>query len=56
MTDSARPLEVLIGRSLASCIHPVAAWRTRSTRWRAVLVGSYLGAGYAGVLLVLLLL
>jgi len=43
-------LEVLIGRSAALCIHPLAAWRSRSRIDRALLVISYVGIGYAIVL------
>jgi hypothetical protein len=49
-------LEIMIGRSLAICLHPVAAWLSRSQRKRLVLVGGYVGAGYVAVLLALLLL
>lgn len=44
--------EVLLGRSLALCAHPAAAWRAR--RGRAMIVGAYFAAGYVGVLLALL--
>jgi len=46
----------MIGRSLAICTHPVAAWLSRSPRKRLVLVGGYVGAGYVVVLIGLLLL
>jgi hypothetical protein len=46
----------MIGRSVAICLHPVAAWLTRSHRKRLVLVGGYVGAGYVIVLIALLLL
>jgi hypothetical protein len=49
-------LEIMIGRSLAICSHPVAAWLSRSQRKRLVLVGGYVGAGYVVVLIGLLLL
>ena len=38
-------LEVLIGRSAALCIHPLAAWRSRSTD-RVLLVMSYFAISY----------
>jgi hypothetical protein len=38
-------LEVLIGRSAALCIHPIAAWRSRSSD-RALLVASYVAISY----------
>jgi hypothetical protein len=50
------PVEVLIGRSLAFCLHPAAAWRLMSPASRAVLVAIYFAAGYLGALGALLLL
>jgi hypothetical protein len=47
--------EIVIGRSLAICAHPVAAWHTQSVRYRCVLVGGYVGAGYLLTLAVLAL-
>jgi hypothetical protein len=38
-------LEVLIGRSAALCLHPLAAWRSRSTD-RALLLISYFALSY----------
>ena len=37
--------EVLIGRTLAACVHPVAAWR-RGRRGRLPVVVGYFLAGY----------
>jgi len=48
---------VLIGRSLALCAHPYAAWRTYSTRGRLAVLCAYVAASYAvmlGALFVLL--
>jgi hypothetical protein len=47
--------DVLIGRSLAMCAHPYAAWRTRSTGERLLIVLTYAAAGYAVMLGVLLI-
>jgi hypothetical protein len=49
---STRPsrTEIVIGRGLAVCLHPYAAWRLRSTRARLLLFGAYVGATYAVVL------
>ena len=47
-------LEVLIGRSLAMCAHPYAAWRSQSTKARALVVVLYMAASYVVVLGVLL--
>jgi hypothetical protein len=54
----ARPnarLEVLVGRSLAMCAHPYAAWRAHSTRGRLLVLFTYLAASYALILSALLL-
>ena len=45
--------EIVIGRTLAMMVHPYAAWRTRSAKGRAVVVASYIAAGYAVVLALL---
>jgi hypothetical protein len=46
----------MMGRSLAVCVHPIAAWRSSSQRERLVLVGGYLGAGYVVTFIALRLL
>ena len=40
-------VEILMGRSAALCVHPLAAWRSRSRRDRAVLLMSYFAISYA---------
>jgi hypothetical protein len=49
-------LEIAMGRSLAICLHPMAAWRSSSHRKRLVLLGGYIGAGYFATLVALRLL
>jgi hypothetical protein len=51
---AAMPIEVVIGRWLAWCSHPVAAWRVLPTSGRALIVASYFVSSYAAVLLALL--
>jgi hypothetical protein len=41
--------EVFIGRSLAICAHPVAAWRTTVRSIRVVLLAGYFTAAYLTV-------
>jgi len=48
--------EILIGRSLAACVHPVAAWRSGSRSARAQFFVGYFVAGYVLVFLALLLM
>jgi hypothetical protein len=47
---SSHRIEVLIGRSAAICIHPFAAWQSRSRTDRAVLLISYFAISYVIVL------
>lgn len=43
-------LEVAIGRAVAYCCHPAAAWQLLSGRSRAFIVAAYVAAGYLTVL------
>jgi hypothetical protein len=47
-------IEILIGRTLAYCLHPAAAWRIVSLRGRAAILGAYAAGGYLAVLSLLL--
>ena len=42
-------VEVLVGRSAALCVHPLAAWRSRSRIDRALLLISYFAISYVVV-------
>jgi hypothetical protein len=44
------PVEILVGRSLAVCVHPYAAWPLLSNGGRAFVFAAYAAAGYAVVL------
>lgn len=46
--------EVLLGRGMAACAHPLAAWRSRTSSFRVLLLAGYFAAGYLGVLAALL--
>ena len=48
--------EIFIGRSLAICAHPIAAWRTAARSMRVILLAGYFTAGYVAVLGLLALL
>ena len=48
-------VDLLVGRGLAFCCHPTAAWRVLSTPGRAFVVAAYASAAYMAVLAVLLL-
>jgi hypothetical protein len=47
--------EVLIGRGLAFCLHPTAAWRVLPRIGRALVVGAYVGAGFVTTFAALML-
>ena len=49
-------MEILIGRSMAACVHPVAAWRSGSKSVRLQFLAGYFVAGYVLVFLALLFL
>jgi hypothetical protein len=48
------PFEIVFGRWLALCAHPICAWRVRGTATRILVVTSYFAAGYLGMLTALL--
>jgi len=48
--------EIFIGRSLAICAHPVAAWRTAARSVRLRLVAGYFTAGYVTAFVLMSLL
>ena len=39
-------LEIVIGRSLAMCVHPYAAWRSHSMKARMLVLVAYASASY----------
>jgi hypothetical protein len=47
--------EVLIGRGLACCLNPRAAWRVLPRAGRAMVVVAYAGAGFVATMTVLVL-
>jgi hypothetical protein len=50
----AMSVDIVIGRTLACCVHPRAAWHRLSRSGRALIVGTYFAASYVAVLAVLL--
>jgi hypothetical protein len=48
--------EILAGRLLAVCVHPLAAWRVLPWSGRLVLAAAYFGAAYLGALAILMIL
>ena len=47
-------VERAVGWWLACAVHPQAAWRILRAKGRAMLIGTYFGAGYITALLLLL--
>jgi hypothetical protein len=47
---------VMLGRTAAACVHPIAAWRVISTSWRFLVLLAYVAASYVLVLAGLLVL
>jgi hypothetical protein len=50
MTSQLPQLEILIGRSLAVCVHPYAAWQSQSVKKRMLVLFAYGAASYAVML------
>ena len=51
-----RTCEVLAGRTLAACAHPLAAWQSTVRSFRVLLIAGYVAAGYVAVLAALVLM
>jgi len=49
-------IEIAIGRAMAFCAHPVAAWRILPPAKRALVAGAYFAAGYVAALVGLFVL
>ena len=47
--------EIVLGRTVAACVHPFAAWRLLSTSWRLLMLAAYAATSYVTVLAALLL-
>ena len=56
MTSKLPQLEILIGRSLAMCMHPYAVWRSHSTKARLLVLFAYASASYVIMLSALMAL
>jgi len=50
-----KPFEILIGRGLACCIHPRAAWQATTRTGRAFVICTYAAGGFVTTLAALLL-
>jgi hypothetical protein len=47
--------EILLGRTLAFCLHPLLAWQFLSPSWRALILTIYAATGFFAVLSALFL-
>ena len=55
MTRTTNGPAIFIGRTMAACVHPYAAWRVLPRPARVVLVSTYATLTYVAVLSVLLI-
>jgi hypothetical protein len=51
-----QPPEVVVGRTAAACVHPVAAWRVLPVSWRILVLTVYTVTSYLTVLSALVVL
>ena len=47
---------IILGRTAAACVHPLAAWQVFSKAWRFPVVTAFAGLSYVVVLSTLLVL
>jgi hypothetical protein len=47
-------VDIVIGRTLACCVHPAAAWRRLPASGKALILATYFAVSYLGVLTALL--
>ena len=48
--------ELVVGRTAAACVHPVAAWRVLPTSWRILVLMVYTATSYLTVLSTLIVM
>ena len=46
MGNTRMELEILVARALATCLHPYATWRARSSKRRALVIFAYVVGSY----------
>jgi hypothetical protein len=51
-----QPPTVVVGRTAAACIHPIAAWRILPRSWRVMVLGVYAVTSFVTVLSALVVL
>lgn len=54
--DASSRYEVLVGRTMAACIHPQAAWQSTVRSFRFLLFAGYFAAGYIAGLVAIALM
>jgi len=55
-TEPVESLELVVGRAMAACAHPFAAWRVLSPSGRMIIVTAYFAAAYITILAGLIIL
>ena len=56
LRDAIRNPEVVVGRTAAACVHPVAAWHVLPVSWRILVLTVYTVTSYLTVLTLLVAL
>jgi hypothetical protein len=54
MWNNTTGVDVQLGRAMAMCAHPYAAWRRLSRGGRSFLLAAYVMVGYVGTLMFLM--
>jgi hypothetical protein len=47
--------ELIIGRGIACCLRPIAAWHVLTRAGRTLVIGAYAGVGFVATLIALVL-
>jgi hypothetical protein len=55
MSSRGDSFAIMLGRTMAFCVHPLAAWQLLSTSWRLWILTVYAGTAYIVVLGALIL-
>ena len=50
LRDAIHHPELIVGRTAAACVHPVAAWRVLPVSWRVLVLTVYTVSSYLAVL------
>ena len=54
--DASNRYEILVGRTIAACVHPQAAWQSTVRSFRFLMFAGYFTAGYIAGLVAIVLM